>query len=159
MSTAWGACGILTRSIPWVVPSLAGRWALLLGGASCAEKMRMLVPVLELIRSRNFRKLSRRSLMPIASFEDVVSILPIQPWRPSIIWECLEDPANAVGDLVCQALLKEVELTPKPGLVDRHNSGSHRDMDLATFYASIEAIAPWFPLFSRIGASSRECSP
>jgi triphosphoribosyl-dephospho-CoA synthase len=63
--------------------------------------------------------------------------------------------ANAVGALARQALLKEVELTPKPGLVDRFNNGAHRDMNLGTFYASVEAIAPWFPTFYRIGASTR----
>ena len=67
--------------------------------------------------------------------------------------------ANAVGALAHQALLKEVELTPKPGLVDRLNSGAHRDMDLVTFHASIEAIAPWFPIFYRLGASTRDLAP
>lgn len=88
--------------------------------------------------------------MPIASLEDVAFTLPQQgPVRR----------ADAVGALVCQALLKEVELTPKPGLVDRLNSGAHRDMYRATFHASIAAIAPWFPLFFRIGARTRELAP
>jgi len=39
----------------------------------------------------------------------------------------------------------EVELTPKPGLVDQANSGAHRDMDIHTFYASIDAIKPYVP--------------
>lgn len=78
---------------------------------------------------------------------------------PRTISECQENQANAVGGLVCQALLKEVELTPKPGLVDCLNNGSHRDMDRAAFYASVEAIAPWFPTFYRIGAFTRELAP
>jgi triphosphoribosyl-dephospho-CoA synthase len=71
----------------------------------------------------------------------------------------LENRANAVGALVRQALLKEVELTPKPGLVDRNNSGSHVDMDLASFHASIAALSPWFPIFYRIGESCRDLAP
>lgn len=93
--------------------------------------------------------------MPIAGFEALDS----PPLRPlPAVRESEKDQANAVGALVCQALLKEVELTPKPGLVDRLNNGAHRDMDLTTFYASIEAIAPWFPLFYRMGASTRDLS-
>ena len=53
------------------------------------------------------------------------------------------------------ALIKEVELTPKPGLVDRFNTGAHRDMDLGTFRASAGAIAPWFPVFFQLGLA--EC--
>jgi holo-ACP synthase / triphosphoribosyl-dephospho-CoA synthase len=44
----------------------------------------------------------------------------------------------------CERAMKtEVELTPKPGLVDQANSGAHRDMDIHTFYASIQAIKPF----------------
>ena len=46
--------------------------------------------------------------------------------------------------LWCERAMKtEVELTPKPGLVDRANSGAHCDMDIHTFYASIKAIKPF----------------
>jgi triphosphoribosyl-dephospho-CoA synthase len=91
--------------------------------------------------------------MPTANLEEAGFIAPLAPRN------CFEERANAVGALVCQALLKEVELTPKPGLVDGHNSGAHRDMDLATFRASIRAIAPWFPHFYRIGAATRDLAP
>lgn len=94
--------------------------------------------------------------MPIANLEDIDSV---QLRAPQVIEESQDGGANAVGALVCQALLKEVELTPKPGLVDRLNNGAHRDMDLTTFYASIEAIAPWFPIFYDLGASTRALSP
>lgn len=42
------------------------------------------------------------------------------------------------------ALVQEVETTPKPGLVDRLNNGSHRDMNLITFYRSNAALQPYF---------------
>ncbi len=46
--------------------------------------------------------------------------------------------------LWCERAMKtEVELTPKPGLVDNANSGAHHDMDINTFYASIKAIKPY----------------
>lgn len=50
-----------------------------------------------------------------------------------------------------EALWQELELTPKPGLVDRLNSGSHDDMDYALFGRSISAIAPWFRQFELLG--------
>ena len=49
------------------------------------------------------------------------------------------------------ALWQELELTPKPGLVDRLNNGSHRDMDHALFVRGIMAITPWFARFAELG--------
>ena len=57
-----------------------------------------------------------------------------------------------VPQLVEEALWLELELTPKPGLVDKLNNGSHRDMDHALFVRSITAIAPWFSRFAELGA-------
>lgn len=48
-----------------------------------------------------------------------------------------------VTELAQEALLAEVEATPKPGLVDLNNSGAHKDMDYGTFVASTEAIVPF----------------
>lgn len=56
--------------------------------------------------------------------------------------------------LAYQALLNEVNLTPKPGLVDRANSGAHQDMTLQHFYRSADAIAPWFMRFIAEGEGS-----
>ncbi|WON78408.1 triphosphoribosyl-dephospho-CoA synthase CitG [Serratia sp. UGAL515B_01] len=50
-----------------------------------------------------------------------------------------------------RALLVEVNLTPKPGLVDRDNNGAHRDMNIGHFYRSSRAISQWLPLFIRQG--------
>ena len=62
----------------------------------------------------------------------------------------LEDSQTA-AKLAVQALLYEVATTPKPGLVDRENSGSHRDMDFFTFQASAAALQPYFAQCVRIG--------
>lgn len=64
------------------------------------------------------------------------------------------EAARHVADRAYQALLKEVMLTPKPGLVDRRNSGAHRDMHLQLFLDSANAISPWFPHFVEIGAET-----
>ncbi len=50
-----------------------------------------------------------------------------------------------------RAVLTEVLLTPKPGLVDQRNCGAHRDMDLQTFLASARAILPSWSRFVEIG--------
>lgn len=61
-----------------------------------------------------------------------------------------------VASLAEEALWQELELTPKPGLVDKNNNGSHRDMNHALFVRSIQAISPWF---ARFEAAGREFAP
>lgn len=67
--------------------------------------------------------------------------------------------ADLVGALAVQSLLDEVCTTPKPGLVDRNNSGSHRDMDIFTFMASAAALAPYFRRCVEIGQDTAAESP
>lgn len=61
--------------------------------------------------------------------------------------------------LVTRALLDEVCVTPKPGLVDRSNSGSHRDMDIFTFTASAAALTPYWERCVEIGQRTARQSP
>ena len=67
-----------------------------------------------------------------------------------------EDCCQTVARLACQALLYEVAATPKPGLVDRENSGSHRDMDVFTFLSSAAALTPYFARCAQIGRGTRD---
>ncbi|MFK3662828.1 triphosphoribosyl-dephospho-CoA synthase CitG [Scandinavium sp. NPDC088450] len=53
-----------------------------------------------------------------------------------------------------RAMMAEVNLSPKPGLVDRFNCGAHKDMALDDFYRSAEAIRPWLARFVHYGAES-----
>lgn len=67
---------------------------------------------------------------------------------------CDDEACDSLPDIdryVAQALTMEVMLTPKPGLVDRANNGSHRDMDVALFQTSIQAVSPWFRRFTDAG--------
>ncbi|MDO4546715.1 MAG: triphosphoribosyl-dephospho-CoA synthase CitG [Clostridia bacterium] len=52
--------------------------------------------------------------------------------------------AQTVAQQACRALLYEVCTTPKPGLVDCMNNGSHEDMDIFTFMSSASALWPYF---------------
>ncbi len=54
------------------------------------------------------------------------------------------------------ALIAEAELTPKPGLVDRRGSGSHRDLSLPVMRRSAMAIEPYFV---NMAAVSIGCEP
>lgn len=67
--------------------------------------------------------------------------------------------SSRIARLACQALLYEVAVTPKPGLVDRANSGSHADMDFFTFQASAAALWPYFETCARIGMETRRLLP
>ena len=51
-----------------------------------------------------------------------------------------------------KALLYEVALAPKPGLVDRINNGSHHDMDMFTFIDAINALIPYLYEYSLMGS-------
>lgn len=59
--------------------------------------------------------------------------------------------ADMAAACAVRALLYEVSSTPKPGLVDRNNSGSHSDMDFFTFLDSSAALIPCFRDFFCIG--------
>ena len=62
------------------------------------------------------------------------------------------NPAIIAGALARSALLVEVDLTPKPGLVDAENNGSHPDLSRELFYLSAEALEPYFIQYWQIGA-------
>ena len=70
-----------------------------------------------------------------------------------------EKRALEIGALAHRALICEANVTPKPGLVDRENSGAHRDMDLALFCKSADALRPWFSDCARIGLEKRDAAP
>lgn len=55
-----------------------------------------------------------------------------------------------------QALIREVNVTPKPGLVDRNNSGAHKDMDIRHFFASATALRPYFCACAEEGFLTRD---
>lgn len=64
--------------------------------------------------------------------------------------------AETVANFACRALLYEVCVTPKPGLVDRDNNGSHGDMDIYTFTRSASALWPYFADCARTGRRTAE---
>lgn len=58
---------------------------------------------------------------------------------------------NLYSQLATKSLLYEVNTSPKPGLVDRFNSGSHEDMDIYTFMSSGASLSKGFSDLSIMG--------
>lgn len=85
------------------------------------------------------------------------TVAQLQEKTREILRQALDavDSADAAR-LATQALLYEVATTPKPGLVDRENSGSHRDMDFFTFQASAAALYPYFYQCVKIGRETSD---
>lgn len=67
--------------------------------------------------------------------------------------------AERIAALAVESLLEEVHTTPKPGLVDGRNCGSHRDMDLPLFEKSARALKPYFEECVRIGQATQSLPP
>ena len=85
------------------------------------------------------------------------TVAQLQEKTREILCQALDaaDCADAAR-LATQALLYEVATTPKPGLVDRENSGSHRDMDFFTFQASAAVLYPYFARCVKIGRETSD---
>jgi holo-ACP synthase CitX len=58
-----------------------------------------------------------------------------------------------VAKTALRALLYEASITPKPGLVDRCNSGAHKDMDFFTFVDSAGALVFFFKKMAQAGVN------
>ncbi|MDR1836012.1 MAG: triphosphoribosyl-dephospho-CoA synthase CitG [Fusobacteriaceae bacterium] len=67
-----------------------------------------------------------------------------------------EEFCEQISAWAIESMLSELSATPKPGLVDRNNSGAHRDMDFFTFIQSASALHLSFYKMTQLGkASSR----
>ena len=65
----------------------------------------------------------------------------------------LNTKTTALARQVLQALLDEVTLTPKPGLVDLRNRGAHQDLNWALMCHSACALQPVFQAMADAGAA------
>lgn len=58
-----------------------------------------------------------------------------------------------LSHLATRALLAELNLTPKPGLIDLHDNGAHSDMDYTMMRRSISVLQPHFTRIAALGLS------
>ena len=93
----------------------------------------------------------------VCSSRRVHTVAELQEKTTEILTEArdAQDIADAAR-LAVRALLYEVTTTPKPGLVDRRNSGSHKDMDVFTFMDSAAALYPYFEACAQTGRETAE---
>lgn len=61
-----------------------------------------------------------------------------------------------IPSIATKALLYELSISPKPGLVDRYNNGAHTDMDFYTFIESISALSPYFQTYYDFGRNHNQ---
>ena len=67
--------------------------------------------------------------------------------------------AEYVSSRAFYALYQEVNTTPKPGLVDKRNCGSHKDMTIRHFFVSANALREYFTRFTEAGFLTRDEDP
>ena len=79
-----------------------------------------------------------RSLMAQGMFVEATKLVP-----PTTI-------PYLLAHLACDALQQELDTTPKPGLVDQHDSGAHADMDYRLMQRSIHALRPYFVQLAQV---------
>ncbi|NHJ04854.1 MAG: triphosphoribosyl-dephospho-CoA synthase CitG [Candidatus Heimdallarchaeota archaeon] len=60
-----------------------------------------------------------------------------------------------IGAKITKAMLLEAVCSPKPGLVDRFNSGAHHDMDITTYMISTATISHYMTLAAQIALEHR----
>ncbi len=64
-----------------------------------------------------------------------------------------------IGQAAVTAMRMELDLTPKPGLIDIRNSGAHKDMNYGTMVSSIGALRPYFMKLAKLGYSGALPTP
>lgn len=70
---------------------------------------------------------------------------------------CLgQDACAKIDDLAVTALIAEVALYPKAGLVSLIDNGAHEDMDAATFLRSAAALKGYFAAMARTGSEGAD---
>lgn len=93
---------------------------------------------------------------PICARSRAHTVDELFDWTHAIIGEHFAEAyAARVGEQAQRALLVEVAVTPKPGLVDRANAGAHADMDVFTFVDSACALRTYFETCAREGIARR----
>ena len=69
-----------------------------------------------------------------------------------------ESDSKDAASYALRAILHEACTTPKPGLVDRLDNGSHKDMDIFTFMDSASVLWPYFGSCARLGRQTASLS-
>ena len=60
------------------------------------------------------------------------------------LWKDAIECSEVLGKLAVTALVDEAELTPKPALVDKYNSGAHTDLNIQIMVCSARSLRETF---------------
>jgi triphosphoribosyl-dephospho-CoA synthase len=83
--------------------------------------------------------------------KNAISFILLKPWYlalaervhyQGVFMQC--KVCVEIAELAIKSMNYEISATPKPGLVDRRNSGAHTDMDFFTFMSSISVLFDTF---------------
>lgn len=84
----------------------------------------------------------------------------LQSTTKSIIKEhFITHDCKRIAFVAKNSLIKEVLTTPKPGLVDMNNTGSHTDMNVESFIKSADALLSYFEKCVKTGIETAGLSP
>ena len=120
-------------------------------------------PTDELTRRYNelmMQSLGEDHVVQIQRLENGGTAVSASRVRGAMDRNCLQEAAQLVphttipyiiAHLATRALHAELDTTPKPGLVDKHDSGAHHDMDHALMSRSIRALHPYFVRLALLG--------
>ena len=120
-------------------------------------------PTDELTRRYNelmMQSLGEDHVVQIQRLENGGTAVSASRVRGAMDRNCLKEAAQLVphttipyiiAHLATRALHAELDTTPKPGLVDKHDCGAHRDMDHALMSRSIRALHPYFVRLAFLG--------
>lgn len=120
-------------------------------------------PTDELTRRYNelmMQSLGEDHVVQIQRLENGGTAVSASRVRGAMDRNCLKEAAQLVphttipyiiAHLATRALHAELDTTPKPGLVDKHDCGAHRDMDHALMSRSIRALHPYFVRLALLG--------
>ena len=101
-----------------------------------------------IVCGRPGRTCASRRLHSVAELQDAARDLIAGYW--------LDRDAEQAAQMIVSALSEEVCTTPKPGLVDLNNNGSHKDMDAPLMLKSAQCLLPYFRTAFRIGYAYRK---
>ena len=85
------------------------------------------------------------------SASDVRRLLREGNFQEAIRWVYSPSVPYILGEEAALALQAELDTTPKPGLVDKHDNGAHTDMNYHLMEESIKALRPYLAELATIG--------
>ena len=87
------------------------------------------------------------------------SVEALQAKTAALLREAIiREDSKKIAQTAQQSLLYEACTTPKPGLVDCRNNGSHQDMDIFSFMVSTASLSAYFTRCAQIGAETKDLS-